>query len=85
MYYLSLQSNSSLQSLVLSSMKWSLPCPARPKTRLKINETRTLPGVPKKAAHLFKNNKKTDKFGFTIFELLVFQLKFWYIAIHNRL
>ena len=35
MYYSSLQSNSSLLNLVLSSMRWSLTYPTRPKTRLK--------------------------------------------------
>ena len=36
MFYFSLQSNSSLLKLVLLSMKWSLPYPARPKIRLRI-------------------------------------------------
>ena len=39
-------------------------------------------GVPKQAYCLFDNSKETiftDKFGFTIFELLMLLIKFWYM------
>ena len=45
-------------------------------------------GCPRKATRLQENNKKTkltDKFGFTIFELLILRLTFMYITIQNRL
>ena len=47
-----------------------------------------LPIVPKKCTSLLKNTQEyyfTDKFGFTIFELLILYLKLWYIAIQNRI
>ena len=48
-----------------------------------MNISKCVPGVPKKATSSFENNKKEDelpdKFGHTIFESLIPQLRFWYI------
>ena len=64
MYYSSLQSNSSLLNLVLSSIKWPLPDPTRPKEDLKIKEAASIYGYKPIQALASMEKKIVSEYSF---------------------